>query len=232
MSGSPSRCFLHRGVPQSLITGWPNIFVLFAGALLLVIGMISRPRPGKPEKAIAPRGEFPQLYRVVDMVSETLGAPKVDSIILTIEFNASYASTGWRRRRELRLGIPLVEIYDHSEFIALLGHELGHSINNDSTRGFYHGGAIHSLDLWYGLMRPEHILSTEGGVPGLVVAPFNLVFMGLAQIPKFGAQLMAVLVYRDSQRAEYLADHLASVAAGKSAAISMLHKLQFRSIYE
>jgi Zn-dependent protease with chaperone function len=66
----------------------------------------------------------------------------------------------------------------------------------------------------------------------LLVAPFNLVFIGLAQIPRVGAQLMAIVVYRDSQWAEYLADYLASVAAGKSAAISMLHKLQLQGIYE
>jgi heat shock protein HtpX len=216
----------------AIVAGWPNILMIFLGVLSLLIAFASRPRPGKPEKSVASRESFPELYRIVDTVAEKLGAPKVDVIVLDTRVNASYGVIGWRRRRELWLGIPLVAMLNGPEFLALIGHELGHSINRDSTRGFYLDTAIRNLALWYRLIRPAHLLSDEAGASGIFIIPFNVVMMGLAQLPRWGATLMAQLVYRDSQRAEYLADYLATVAAGKESMMAMLDKLHLHYIFE
>src|SRR5207302_1982331 len=52
-----------------------------------------------------------------------------------------------------------------------------------------------------------------------------------AQIPRLGAVALSHLLWRDSQRAEYLADHLAAQVAGTDALLSLLDKLFLRDTY-
>jgi Zn-dependent protease with chaperone function len=215
-----------------LFWGWPNLFAIVFGLIFLGGAWISRPRPMQMPPEALSRDELPTLYRIVDQVAEALGTSGVSGIVIEDDFNAAFAQVGWRRQKLLYLGWPLWTILSHEERIALLGHELAHGVNGDSTRGFVVGTAIESLIGWYDTLLPDRIWQPEVGLEGLVLIPVNLVLLGLANLAWLGAYLLIHLLWQDQQRAEYLADYLAARVAGKDAQLATLQKSQLGATCE
>ena len=212
-----------------LIWGWPNFMAVIGGAICLGCAWVVRPRISKLPKDIVAREKCPALYQLVDRVAQALGTSSIDGIVLNWDFNAAFGQSGWRRRKILYLGIPLFAILDGQEQVAIIGHELAHSVNRDPTRSFVVGGAINSLVQWYSMLRPEHIWSRRHGVENIFMVPCNLLMFAVSQIVYLGMYLLSHLLWRDSQRAEYLADYLATQVAGTAAMLSALDKLHLRS---
>ncbi len=214
-----------------LIRGWPNIFALFGAIVCLLIGWQLRPRFAKMP-AILPRGEYPALYRFVDDIAHTLGAKPITGIIVDDQFNASIGTVTRHRKQILTLGLPLWSILTIEERAALIGHELGHSVNGDPARTFLVGTALDSLLRWYEFLHPALLWEPQRGLFALVELPINLLFLIMAQLPKLSLYMLAYLLYRDTQRAEYLADHKAAVVAGTRAALASLEKMYFEGTYQ
>jgi len=207
-----------------LIVGWcPNPVTAVAGLLCLGVAWLLRPHVSKVPPDLAPRDKFPTLYRVADSIAQTLGLAGVDGIVLNESFNAGFDQAGWRRQKILYLGLLLFSILDDQEKVALLAHELAHGANGDPSRNFFIGTAINSLLTWHRLLYPDRIVS-HSGIVGLLMIPVNLAILGLSYIPWLGAYLLAHLLWRDSQRAEYLADYLAAQISGTDATLSTLEK--------
>src|SRR5438094_618563 len=109
--------------------------------------------------------ELPVLERYVTLCHEcgwNLRAPDTaspkpppDALVISASFNAEWAVLGWRRRRTLTLGLPLLTVLPPQPRAALIAHELAHARNGDSTRGFFVGGAINALSTWYGILGPQ-----------------------------------------------------------------------------
>jgi heat shock protein HtpX len=167
---------------------------------------------------------------MADRIARTLGAPPVDAIVVDWEFNAAYGQVGWRRKRILWIGMPLFWILESQERVALIAHELAHGVNGDPLRGFFVGSAVRTLVEWHNMLQPGNIHYGGGGFTGFVLvlaSPFiRLAMFLLAGIPWLGAYALAHLVWRGSQRAEYLADYLAATVSGTDAMVTMLDKLR------
>jgi len=174
--------------------------------MFVYIAWAMRPRIAKlPTVNIAYRRQYPALHTLVDQIAEALGAGQVDMIVLDCNFNASFNRAGWRRKDVLTIGLPLFKILAPQERIALLAHEIGHGVNGDPTRGFIVGTALNSLNEWY------RILQLSVGI--------------VAAIPGLWLYTLALLMFRDQQKAEYLADHLAAGVAGTEGQLGLLRKL-------
>jgi len=214
-----------------LIKGWPYLVAIIGGGLCLALAWALRPRPPQVEGEIAPRDRFPELYRLSDDVTRALGASKLDGIVLDGQFNAGYAEAGWRRKRILRLGLPLLAILDGQECVALLAHELAHGVNGDPARGLFIGSAVGSLATWYEFLHPDEIWPRGRGLVALAMIPANLLMLALSGLPWLGAYVLSHLLWRDSQRAEYLADALAARVSGCDAMLGMLDKLHLERVF-
>jgi Zn-dependent protease with chaperone function len=214
-----------------VVRGRPNFLFVGLGLLCLATAWVLRPRPQKLPTGIARRDSFPALYTLVDAVAQSLGTSRVRGIVVDEQFNAAFAQVGWRRHKVLYLGLPLWSILDGQEKVALLAHELAHGVNRDAHRGFFVGTAIHSLATWYALLHPDRIVNTEDGLLGLLAIPLNLVLLGLSNVARLGVYALSYLLWRDSQRAEYLADALAATVSGTEAMLSMLEKLHFERTF-
>jgi heat shock protein HtpX len=153
-------------------------------------------------------------------------------IVLDDGFNASFARRGWRRKDVLTIGLPLFEILEPQERVALLSHEIAHGANGDPTRGFLVGAALSTLNEWYRMLHPVRILDSTGGKTAFATFLANLVMLTITQIPRFWLQSLVLLMFRDQQRAEYLADHLAADAAGTQAVLGLLRKLHMYDTVE
>jgi Zn-dependent protease with chaperone function len=106
------------------------------------------------------------------------------------------------------------------ERVTLIGHELAHRANQDPARTMIVGNGLLGLDRWTYLLTPPQ-RSTEGVAE---LAVHGLMFV-LSKMTRGVRMVLATLLFIESQRAEYLADHLAAKVAGSAAGISLLHKI-------
>ncbi|HET7375111.1 MAG TPA: hypothetical protein VFK30_00295, partial [Anaerolineae bacterium] len=109
-----------------ILKNWPNIWLALIGVALIAIAWFFRPRWGKLNQPILPRIEYPGLYKLADDAAQAIGSPKLAGIAVSADYNAAFSQVGWRRDRIVILGIPLFDVLDRLERVALLGHELAH----------------------------------------------------------------------------------------------------------
>lgn len=214
---------LIAGAAVFFLTGL-SIAKVIAGALCLLVAWVLRPRLGKRPPGVLPRDRFPALYGLADRVADKLGAPRIHGFIVVPGYTAFIGVVGWKRRAFVGLGLPLLVALDPQERVALLAHELAHRVNGDPRRGAVTGSALSTLDGWYDVLYPD----PPGNEILEVVAAWLMV--GLAGVPRAIASLLVHLVWRESQRAEYLADALARRVAGTRATASMLRKLYLEQV--
>ncbi len=113
----------------------------------------------------------------------------------------------------------------NQERIALIAHEIGHSINNDTNRSLLIYSAIQALATWIETIYPARLVLPELGLKGFLLAPFNLLLRGFCLILMWWLKSIVMLAGRERQRAEYLADYKAAELAGSAATIDLLDRL-------
>ena len=196
----------------------PNFIMMVWGLFCLGIAYAVFPRLGKLPTNITPREKIPTLYQLADKTSEALGIANVSGIVLNTQFSAAFEVVGWRRDSILYIGLPLFSILSSEEKNTLIAHELAHGANGDSTRGLYIGSALATLDRWIYILMPHNRTYVRGT---------NLVYRLLRYPAQRYANWLNALLMQDKQRAEYLADHLATKLSGKDAHINMLRKVPY-----
>lgn len=167
------------------------------------------------------RGDLPKLFGLVDAIAEKMGAPRIDGIVISTEFNAFIAHSGWRRQRILGIGLVFWQVLTEEERVAVISHELAHEINGDPARSGLIRSAEQTLIAWIDVLTPSHADPEERGLI-LLLADW------LMHLAAFAVTLVLrclfLLRMRLSQRAEYYADLLAARTAGTGAMITSLHK--------
>ena len=219
-----------------------SVAALFSGRLpldvlaLLGFGIfwVVRPRlSGRPGAGWIKRAKAPKLFAILDRVGEATGAPAPKYVSLDGAFNAGTARRGIRHEPVLILGVPLWQILDGDERLALLGHELGHQVNGDTTQSVLVASAHRSLRAWRVLFYPSTdrrpIVSGPAGMGQLllpvVLFPFYVLMTGLQ---KFYSWLQIHV----SLRAEFLADDIAAQTASTKSALALLRKFSVRMSVE
>ena len=210
-----------------LLYAWWNLFAVIGGLVCFGITVLLRPLPIRPPEDLHSRGELPGLFRLVDTIGASLEARRVAGIVINEDFNAAFGRVGWRQREVLYVGLPLWAMLENEERVALIAHELAHGVNGDAARGFYIGSAAGALARWYALLRPDRIWDESKGIAGLSAVPFSIAMLMLANLAWVAAYALSHLLWRDSQRAEYLADRLAATVSGTGPSLSLLRKLHY-----
>jgi len=218
-----------------ILLKWFNPLFFAFGLILLIVSWFTRPNFGKITTTNSvTRVEFPHLFRLVDRVATAMVAPQIDIIKIDTRFNASIYEGGFKKRHMLTIGLPLFTILEDREKIALLAHELGHCLNRDMRRGFYIGSALNTLIYWYRITRPAYLWpkhSRDGILIIFSTFVTNLLMLALSKIIQLGIYILTHLIFRESQRAEYLADAQANRVSGTRAMVAMLEKLHFAEIF-
>lgn len=203
---------------------WAFVLVLF----LLGVAYVLHPRPGKLRTVgLVERAAAPALYTLCDEIAAALGTKPIQALVIDHRFNAEWAVLGWRRRRTLTLGLPLVAMLPPQAQVALIAHELAHARNGDSTRGFFVGGALNALAEWHQMLGPQ-----EEGVTRTGLEPVVNLLMWVVSRPIAWLLLLELhLVLRDCQRAEYVADLLAAEVAGADAVVELHERLLLETTF-
>ncbi|MBC2904299.1 M48 family metallopeptidase [Streptomyces cupreus] len=202
-----------------VVRGWGG-FGMVPGLFLLLLAWALRPRLNRlPDDApLLRRAEAPELFALLDEVARVAGTRGVDVIAVGAELNASVTTYGVRGHRLLTLGLPLWEILTPQQRVALLGHELGHYGNGDTRHGLVVATAFRSLTAWRYYFTPIADPTPMQMVVNLVCFVPSLLVQGVLL-------LLDHLTLRTTQRAEYLADRVATRAGSIEAAVGLMDRL-------
>lgn len=212
-----------------LLRPWQTIFDPLVAAVFLLLCWAARPRVVAPPYYLLRRSDFPTLYALSDRIATELRTQPVHAIAYSADFGANYRQAGWANKPFIELGAPLLAMLDSEERLAIIAHELSHGANRDPLRSNYLHGAVGTLANWGTAFRPAAIGSLGDGLPfgpivSLLGIPFELVMLALSEFVFLLARGLLLLVLRQSQRAEYLADLLAASVAGSKQLQSALEK--------
>ncbi|MEV0565286.1 M48 family metallopeptidase [Dactylosporangium sp. NPDC050588] len=178
---------------------------------VLLIGLISAAWPHRRDRHWQPwivdRAAAPALFALLDRVAAAAGAPMPHEVRLDHDINAYVTVRGLRRRRTLSIGLPLWASLEPQERIGLLAHELGHFVNHDPRRGVVVRTAI-------GVLRNLLDMLASTLRMGIWMLPLVVV---VSPVLWLLSTALLILSGRDSQRAEYLADQVATRVAGSAA---------------
>ncbi|MFC5448827.1 M48 family metallopeptidase [Paenibacillus aestuarii] len=206
---------------------FPNILFIILGISLVVLAWFTFPRLERLRQKPLPRESFPHLYKLADELSDVLHADKIHGIFIDEKYNASFSQVGWKQRKILYLGLPLLTVINKEETVALFSHEIAHGVNGDLNRNLWFGSAVRTLSWWYDITQPD-----RSGKSSIFTIIVDLLLYVLSKIIYLFLYILGHLNWRDAQRAEYLADQLAATAAGKHAVQSLLDKLHLYKTFE
>jgi Zn-dependent protease with chaperone function len=223
-----------------LLPPWENLLVVLSGLALVLMCLVARPTFAQAPYHLLSRSEYPALHRLSDLIAQRMGSPAVDGIAISADFSANYRIAGWRRRRYIELGSPLLAILSPRERVAVLAHELSHGANGDPLRGFLLHGSVHTLASWASVIRPTQIGATDDGLSksplgsqaSIMAIPFQLLMLAASEVIFWAMGALHLLALRQSQRAEYLADLSAATVAGSKEMRSALEKTYLQEVVD
>ncbi|GLZ60089.1 M48 family metallopeptidase [Micromonospora sp. NBRC 107095] len=230
LTAAASLLLIAAVIALAVVGGWlivafpfPNLAVV-PGVAMVGLAIALRPRFGRldPELEVLDRDQAPELFGLIDEVATAVGAPLPDVVGVDSAINAYAGTVGLRRRKVLCLGLPLWGSLPAGSRVALLGHELGHFVNNDPRRGLLTQPVFTMLGSAADLFRPVRT-NVGAGLVEMLGDALGRAFQWVVSRVLFATYLLlAAVALRDSQRAEYLADDLAGRAAGTTAATEFL----------
>lgn len=196
---------------------------LLAGPALACFAMAYalRPRLGRfPKHFVFGRESCPLLFGLLDSICGAISAPRFDYVILERFPGAATGRIGLRRRRVLYIGASLWTVLEWDERIAVLAHEAGHNVSNDSRRGYLLGTSLKALEVWIKALTPK----------SRPIAFQQLLFRAVVRAPlRWAAGRIYLAQMRlsagVSRMAEYRADEVAAATAGTEASVRALDKM-------
>jgi hypothetical protein len=212
-----------------IVNQFPNWFMV-PGLLLILLAVALRPRLGRPpHRGVLRRDEAPTLFGLVDRVCAAAGAPAPRIIAVTPDFNAGTNRVGLRRRSLLELGMALWITLPPQLRVALVAHEVGHTVSRDLNRALLIQPALttfRTLAEATGADRSFAQLTRHGRATAhFVDLAGGLLLWTVSRVPLLVHVGLSALALRDHQRAEYLADAVAADVAGTEATVEMLDRL-------
>jgi Zn-dependent protease with chaperone function len=208
-------------------------FMVCLGIMCVLLAWLTRPRINKLKDKPISREQFPTLYKVVDEIASSLQIKKAHDLVITSDYNAFYTEVGISRRKVIGLGLPLLSVLNKQETVAIISHEMAHGINGDLRRGIFVGSAIRTLVTWHQILRPEKFFDINSSFFFAICMYIANIFMWLiSHVVSLLLFVICHLNWRDSQRAEFMADSCAAEIAGNEAQVSALKMLHNQRLFE
>jgi Zn-dependent protease with chaperone function len=225
----------------------PSLITLAIGLGLIALGLMvflflikfifSRTKDEDPLQVEIYERDHPELFRFIRQITEEVKTDFPKRIFLTPDVNAAvfYNSSFWSMflpiRKNLRIGLGLVNSLNVSEFKATLAHEFGHFSQRSTKLGSYVYTAnkvifnlVTTRDRWDEML--ERWASTGGVFGFFALVTFRLVQQVRALLAymyqKLNVRYMAL-----SREMEYHADLVAVSAAGNQSLVQTLRKIEF-----
>jgi len=192
-----------------VVTSPSPLLALVPCALLFVAGINPfLPRKQKHRAVRLDPDRHPELFSWVASVADELGTSPPRHIDISLEWNAGVRRS--LRGRQLMIGVPLWMSLSPTERLAVVGHEMGHFVNGDTSRSPIVWTANTALWEW------EYAFAEIRRPAARMFAwPVRLATRAMLR-------LYSRLGFVTSQRAEYFADLVAARMASTEAMCSAL----------
>lgn len=202
--------------------------------------MFATTREEDPMEMEITEKDQPVLFDFIRKLSKEVGTDFPRKIFLTADVNASvsYNSSFWSMflpvRKNLRIGLGLVNALNLSEFKATLAHEFGHFSQRSMKTGSYIYTANKIIfNLAYQYDRFDILLESwrgSGGLFGAFAFVTSFFVEGVRKILRSSYGVLNVTYLALSREMEYHADLVACSAAGNEAMINTLRKIEFADV--
>lgn len=186
------------------------------------------------------RSEQPDLFAFIEKLTTEVGAPFPKRIYFSSDVNASvfYDSGFWSMflpiRKNLQIGLGLVNSLTLSEFKAVLAHEFGHFSQRSMKLGSYVYNVNHVIfNMLYDNRGYGQALESWGSVSGYFAFFANITVHIVQGIQWVLQQMYGVInkTYMSlSRQMEFHADAVAASAAGSQSLASALLKLDMANL--
>lgn len=205
--------------------------------LFMVKGLFKWARREEGNRVEVTEKEQPMLFAFIRRLCQDTGAPfphrvfVVPDVNAAVSFHESFLNLIFPSRKNLIIGLALVNRLNLSEFKAVLAHEFGHFSQNSMKLGSYVYTANRVVgDVVYGRDWLDDFLATLRGTD-VRIAIFAWAFTGVLWVMRKGLELL----FRGinfahvslSRQMEYNADLVAVRASGSDALIFALARLDF-----
>ncbi|MBX7124973.1 MAG: M48 family metalloprotease [Cyclobacteriaceae bacterium] len=230
----------------SIIALKPSLITLLIGLGLLGLGvmvlyflvkfMFATVKTDRSQWREVKIGDQPQLFAFIRQLTTDVGAPFPKRIYFSSDVNASvfYDSSFWSMflpvKKNLLIGLGLVNAMNVSEFKAVLAHEFGHF----SQRSMKLGSFVYNVNrviynLLYDNQGYSKVLEKWGNISG-VFAFFANLTVWIVRAVQHILQAMYGMINRShmslSQQMEFHADAVAASVAGGNQLASALRRLE------
>lgn len=215
-------------------------------ALLLIKGLFNRGGPDRTMQVEITADEHPLLFSFIERLTDEVGAPTPHRVFVTPEVTAaamqelSLLNLIVPPKKNLLIGLGLVNMLNLSEFKAVLGHEFGHFSQKTTRLSAYVYVAfrvMHNLiegeDWLDRLIHNARRVNTDAGGTALFQFAFLVCVGGPVWVTRkilIGMFYLLNLAYLSlSRQNEFHADRVAVSVAGSNAIVHALARLDFSS---
>lgn len=181
--------------------------------------------------------EHPRLFEFINQLVAEVKSPSPKKVFIVPNVNAAvfYNSSFWSMffpvRKNLEIGLGLVNSLNMSEFKAVLAHEFGHFSQRSMKIGSYVytvNRAIYNMVYEYSSW--DKLLDNwiaSGGIFGFFASMPRFMVNGVRALLRKAYELINIRYMGLSREMEYNADLIAVSAAGNTATISALRRIEF-----
>jgi len=235
-------CFLGYTILSAHVGLWgilAGVGIAVAGLMLVffVIKFLFKwDKINYSDKAEIYEAEQPELFKFIYKVTEETGANKPKRIFLTADVNAGvfYDSSFWSMifpvKKNLQIGLGLINCVNLSEFKAITAHEFGHF----SQRSMKFGSYVYNFNrIMYNMLYDNEsyakILNGWARIHGIftLMAQINIwIIKGIQFILKRVYLIVNKSYLKLSREMEFHADAMAAYASGSNNATSALKRIE------
>ncbi len=232
-----------------LIVTMPKFFTLIIGAGLIAVGgsvffflikfIFAVSRNENPGRVEIKEASQPRLFAFIRMLTEETKTPFPKKIFVSPDVNACvfYNSSFWSMflpvRKNLEIGLGLVNSLNISEFKAVLAHEFGHFTQQSMKLGSFTYNTNRIIyNMLYENSSYGNFLSKWGNVSGWLAFFAGItikIAQGIQWILRGMYKLIIKNYYSMSREMEYHADAVAASVSGGDNLISALRRLEVAS---
>jgi hypothetical protein len=194
---------------------------------------VLRPRFGRAPKPARrlDRNHAPQVFHLVEQIAAEIDAKPPDHLVLNLDDTVRLERSGVRSRTTLHIGsLQWLSLTPQLQ-VALLAHELAHTVNGDPLRARF----VHPVLTIVG--RLGEWTRVDRTLAGVVRGPrrrnpitllSQLVQWCLSRIVLAVQLAFRAAGFREQHRAEYRADSMCATVAGTAAAFALMDHLLYR----
>jgi Zn-dependent protease with chaperone function len=228
-----------RGAAGLFIFKLGGIVALGLLIIFLIKGLFKGQRIDREQYLRIHEGDAPQLWAFIHQVCKDAGAPRPRHVYLSADvnaaviFNSSLLNLFVPPRKDLLIGLGLVNVLTLNEFKAVLAHEFGHFAQKSAGMGSYlmlarriMDDIVYSRDGWDRFVDQWASIDLRVSFPAWGL---KAVLWTLRKVMGGALQGLGLLHLSLSRQLEYNADNVAVKLCGSDAIVHSLARLDFAS---